>query len=166
MIRIASTFLGLWLASGAPAFGAVIYDFSGVVNMFGTNQSFRYASADFITADVFVPAAALDDCVNEGFTPCFGVEFLPSGPDTPEHFPELKFQTANPDGSIGSIFYYFPLGTGFAAAGTFATVPSLGNAGTLSITAVPEPGSWPAGAVAALAILSASARRRTRRVRC
>ena len=39
---------------------SVIYDFSGTVDMFGIQQLFRYTAPDFITADTFVPAAALD----------------------------------------------------------------------------------------------------------
>ena len=72
--------------------------------------------------------------------PCFGVNFLPSGPDTPQHYPELTFQISNPDNSVGTVFYYFPLGSSFGANGTLTTVPTLGNTGTLTIAAaVPEP---------------------------
>ena len=114
--------------------------------MLGTEQVFRYTATSFITGDTFVPASEMDICANSGSfsLPCYGVDFLPSGPHTTEHYPELLFQTLNPDSSIGSIFYYFPPGATFSSVGTLTNVPTLGNAGTLTISeaapvAVPEP---------------------------
>jgi hypothetical protein len=115
----------------------VIYDFSGTDALFGFVQMFRYTSPAFISADTFVPAAALDSCSTGQALPCFGVNFLPSGPDTPQHFPELTFQTKNPDNSVGTNFYFFPLGSSFAAYGTLTTF--FGNSGTLTVS--PEPSS-------------------------
>lgn len=124
----------------AASRAAVIYDFSGVVSMFGTAETFRYTSPSFIINDTFVPASALDLCSTGQGLPCFGVNFLPSGPDTPQHYPELTFQISNPDNSVGTVFYYFPLGSSFAAYGALTTVPTLGNTGSLTIAAtVPEP---------------------------
>lgn len=149
----------LLLACGAPASGAVIYEFSGVVNMLGTGQVFHYTAPSFITADTFVPASAMDACANQGgfVLPCYGVDFLVSGPDTPQHYPELTFDTLNPDSSIGKIFYYFPLGTSFAAAGTLENVPTIGNRGTLTISeaipvTIPEPATVFVGCIAAALI--------------
>jgi hypothetical protein len=124
----------------AASRAGVSYDFSGVVNMFGVAEMFHYTSQAFIDRDTFVPASALDSCSTGQGLPCFGVNFLPSGPDTPQHYPELTFQTTNPDNSVGTAFYYFPLGSSFAAYGILTNVPSLGNTGTLTISAtVPEP---------------------------
>jgi hypothetical protein len=126
----------------AASHAAIIYEFSGIVNMVGAAEMFRYTAPEFIAADAFVPASGLDSCSTGQALPCFGVNFLPSGPDTPQHYPELTFQIANPDNSVGTVFYYFPLGSSFAAYGTLTTVPSLGNTGTLTISAaVPEPSS-------------------------
>jgi PEP-CTERM motif len=116
-----------------------LYDFSGRVNFIGAVELFRYTAPAFITADAFIPASALDLCSTGQMLPCFGVNFLPSGPDTPQHYPELTFQTRNPDNSVGIVFYYFPLGSSFAAYGTLTNAPSLGNAGTVTVSAVPEP---------------------------
>lgn len=123
----------------ATADAATVYDFSGSVSFFGVVESFRYTAPAFVTADTFIPASALDLCSTGQMLPCFGVNFLPSGPDTPQHYPELTFQIRNPDNSVGTVFYYFSLGSSFAAYGTLTTVPSLGNAGTLTISPVPEP---------------------------
>jgi len=122
----------------ATAQAAAIYVFSGRVNFVGAVELFRYTAPAFITADTFIPASALDLCSTGQMLTCFGVNFLPSGPDTPQHYPELTFQILNPDNSVGTVFYYFPLGSSFAAYGTLTNVPSLGNAGTLTISA-PEP---------------------------
>jgi hypothetical protein len=114
--------------------------------MLGTGQAFRYTAPAFIVSDTFVPASSMDTCANQGgfVLPCFGANFLPSGPDTAEHYPELIFETLNPDSSIGKIFYYFPLGSSFAATGTLTNVPTIGNRGTLTISetapvTIPEP---------------------------
>jgi hypothetical protein len=123
----------------ASSHAAVIYNFSGVVNFTGAVEVFRYAAPTFIAADTFIPASALDSCSTGQGLPCFGVNFLPSGPDTPQHYPELTFQITNPDNSVGTVFYYFPLGSSFAAFGVLSTVPFLGNEGTLAIADVPEP---------------------------
>jgi hypothetical protein len=71
----------------------VIYDFSGTVAIFGYVEMFRYTSPAFISADTFVPASVLDSCSTGQSLPCFGVNFLPSGPDTSQHYPELTFQS-------------------------------------------------------------------------
>lgn len=124
----------------ATAQAAAIYDFSGRVNFIGAAvELFHYTAPAFITVDTFIPASALDLCSTGQMLPCFGVNFLPSGPDTPQHDPELTFQIRNPDNSVGTVFYYFPLGSSFAAYGTLTNVPSLGNAGTLTVSSVPEP---------------------------
>jgi hypothetical protein len=126
----------------AASHAAIIYEFSGIVNTVGAAEMFRYTAPGFIAADTFVPASGLDSCSTGQALPCFGVNFLPSGPDTAQHYPELTFQIRNPDNSVGTVFYYFPLGSSFAAYGTLTTVPSLGNMGTLTISAaVPEPSS-------------------------
>jgi hypothetical protein len=127
------------VVSCATAHAAVIYDFSGNVNFIGAVELFRYTAPVFITADIFIPLSALDLCSTGQALPCFGVNFLPSGPDTPQHYPELTFQTRNPDNSVGTVFYYFPLGSSFAAYGTLTNVPSLGNEGALTVSTVPEP---------------------------
>jgi hypothetical protein len=132
-------FVALAATPGASLFAGVIYDFSGVVSMFGTKQIFRYTAQQFVTTDTFVPAAALDLCTSGGLAPCFGVNFLGSGPDTTQHYPELTFQTLNPGGSLGTTFYYFPLDVSFAKFGSLSTVSSLGNTGTLTIAPIPEP---------------------------
>jgi hypothetical protein len=116
--------------------GAAIYDFSGVTAIFGAPESFSYTASAFIITDTFIPASALDLCSTGQMLPCFGVDFLPSGPDTPQHYPELTFQI-NTDNTVGTAFYYFPLGSNFATYGTYTTI--FGNAGTLTISAVPEP---------------------------
>jgi hypothetical protein len=140
----------------AASHAEVIYDFSGIVNMFGAAESFRYTSPAFIASDTFVPAFALDSCSTGQSLPCFGVNFLPSGPDTPQHYPELTFQIRNPDNSVGTVFYYFPLGSSFAAYGTLTNVPSLGNTGTLTISApVPEPSNAFAVVLGALVLIGA-----------
>jgi hypothetical protein len=138
--------------------------------MFGTTQVFRYTAPTFITSDTFVPASELDTCANQDALslPCFGIDFLPSGPDTPEHYPELVFQTLNPDSSVGSVFYYFALGSSFAAPGTLTNVPDLGNAGVLTITettpvAIPEPATGSTLFLAGVALLLW--RRRSRNLR-
>ena len=123
----------------AASHAAVIYDFSGVVNFTGAVEVFRYTAPMFIAADTFVPESALDSCSTGQVLPCFGVNFLPSGPDTPQHYPELTFQIRNPDNSVGTVFYYFPLGSSFEAFGVLTTVSFLGNEGTLAIANVPEP---------------------------
>jgi len=118
---------------------AVIYNFSGTENFFGTSEVFQYTAPTLIAADTFIPASALDSCSTGQSLPCFGVNFLPSGPDTPQHYPELTFQIANPDNSVGTVFYYFPLGSSFDAFGVLTTVPFLGNVGVLTIADAPEP---------------------------
>jgi hypothetical protein len=123
----------------AASHAAVIYDFSGVVNFTGEAEVFRYTAPMFIAADTFVPASALDTCSTGQGLPCFGVNFLPTGPDTPQHYPELTFQIRNPDNSVGTVFYYFPLGSSFEASGVLTTVSFLGNEGRLAIANVPEP---------------------------
>lgn len=92
--------------------------------------------------------------------PCFGVNFLPSGPDTAQHYPELTFQIRNPDNSVGTVFYYFPLGSSFAACGTLTNVPSLGNAGTLTVSAVPEPSTTLTVSIGLLGVIAAFLRSR------
>jgi hypothetical protein len=163
MIRNGHTLLrcvALCVASGCLVPAAVIYEFSGTVNMIGTTQMFRYTTPNIITSDTFVPASALDMCSNQGggSLPCFGVNFLPSGPDTPQHYPELLFKTLNPDASVGIIFYYFPLGSTFATVGALTNVPTLGNSGTLRISdtaavAIPEPATGVTVLLAGLASL-------------
>jgi len=136
MLRAAKLFLvSIMLCASSHA--AVIYNFSGVVNFTGAVEVFRYAAPTFIAADTFIPASALDSCSTGQGLPCFGVNFLPSGPDTPQHYPELTFQIANPDNSVATAFYYFPLGSSFATYGTLATF--FGNSGTLTVSPVPEP---------------------------
>ena len=134
----------------------VIYDFSGTDAVFGFVQMFRYTSPAFISADTFVPASALDSCSTGQGLPCFGVNFLPSGPDTPQHYPELTFQIANPNNTVGTDFYYFPLGTSFAAYGTLTTF--FGNSGTLTVSPVPEP-SYAFGIVLGILVLLFARRR-------
>ena len=132
MIR-AARLLFVSVVSCATAHASVIYDFSGNVNFIGAVELFRYTAPAFITADIFIPVSALDLCSTGQTLPCFGVNFLPSGPDTPQHYPELTFQTRNPDNSVGTVFYYFPLGSSFAAYGRLTNVPSLGNEGALTV---------------------------------
>ena len=139
MLRATRFLFGTVVLCATAQAAAVIYDFSGTVNFIGAAELFRYTAPAFITADTFIPASALDLCSTGQMLPCFGVNFLPSGPDTPQHYLELTFQILNPDNSVGTIFYYFPLGSSFDAYGTLTNVPSLGNAGTLTVSAVPEP---------------------------
>ena len=131
--RLVLALFAVSAASGA----AVTYDFSGTLAIFGYVETFRYTSLAFISADTFVPASLLDSCSTGQSLPCFGVNFLPSGPDTLQHYPELTFQIANPDNSVATAFYYFPLGSSFATYGTLATF--FGNSGTLTVSPVPEP---------------------------
>jgi len=72
----------------AAAQAAVIYDFSGRVNFTGEVELFLYTTPAFITDDTFIPASALDLCSTGQMLPCFGVNFLSSGPDTPQYYPE------------------------------------------------------------------------------
>ena len=151
-VRLVLTAAAFCVASRA----AVIYDFSGIVNGVGAAEMFRYTSPAFLATDTFVPASALDSCSTGQGLPCFGVNFLPSGPDTPQHYPELTFQIRNPDNSVGTVFYFFPLGSSFAAYGTLTNVPSLGNTGTLTISApVPEPANAFAVVLGVLVLLVA-----------
>jgi hypothetical protein len=137
----------------ATSHAEVIYDFSGIESLFGAAETFRYTSPAFIASDTFVPASTLDSCSTGQSLACFGVNFLPSGPDTPQHYPELTFQIRNPDDSVGTVFYYFPLGSSFAAFGTLTNLP-ISNTGTLTISApVPEPSNASAVVLAALVLI-------------
>ena len=150
-ILLASTVL--CLVSNRIAAADVVYDFSGKVTFLVTMQNFQYTAPTFITTDVFIPASALDFCTSgPPIQPCFGVNFLPSGPDSAQHYPEITFQTTNPDSSIGTVFYYFPLGS-FSDYGTTAAVSFLGNAGTLTTSAVPEPSSGVTALLGALMVV-------------
>ena len=131
--RLALALFAVCAASRAE----VIYDFSGTVAIFGYVETFRYTSPVFISADTFVPASVLDSCSTGQSLPCFGVNFLPSGPDTPQRYPELTFQITNPNNTVATAFYYFPSGSSFAAYGTLTTFS--GNSGTLAVSPVPEP---------------------------
>lgn len=150
----------LCLFAGALARGSVIYEFAGLANMYGTPQVFRYTAPDFITTDTFVPASALDMCTSNkgGYSfPCFGVSFLPSGPDTIEHYPEILFEILNPDSSVGILYYYLPLGSSFGIPGTLTNYQPYGNPGTLTITqssiAIPEPATGPIMFLVGMALL-------------
>lgn len=146
----------LLLVVSSPVTAAVIYDFTGVVNMFGNHQSFRYTAPSLITADTFVPAPAMDSCNSGMISPCFGIQFFIAGPDAPGSLPEMLFESLNPDHSIGKVFYFFPAGSSFGSYGTLNTHPLYGNNGALSISApVPEPmtGATLALGIAALALL-------------
>jgi hypothetical protein len=135
----ALAFFAVLLGSATDARADVIYNFSGG-SIFPGTAAFQYTSPNFVTADLSVPASALDSCEVSGtiMGPCFAVNFFPSGPDIPTHNPEITFQTA-PNGVVGTLFYYFPLGTNFATVGTLTT--DFGIAGTLTITQTPEPSS-------------------------
>jgi hypothetical protein len=92
-----------------------------------------------VTADTSIPASALDFCEASGFTnsaTCYAVNLFPSGPDIPAHTPELTFQLVQ-DGSVGTLYYYFPSDSSFAAFGTLTA--NFGNTGTLRISDTPEP---------------------------
>jgi hypothetical protein len=132
---LASVFLG----SSTLACADIVYEFSGGDASFPGTAAFEYTSPSFVTADLSVPASALDSCELSGaiMGPCFAVNFFPSGPDIPTHNPELTFQTA-PDGVVGTLFYYFPLGSSFA---TLGTLTASGNPGSLTISETPEPSS-------------------------
>ncbi len=97
MLRATRFLFGTVVLCATAQAAAVIYDFSGTVNFIGAVELFRYTAPAFITADTFIPASALDLCSTGQMLPCFGVNFLPSGPDTPQHYLELTFQILNPD---------------------------------------------------------------------
>ena len=125
------------LLLGVAAEASVIYDFSGTVSFFGIAESFRYTAPNYITADTFVPASSFERCSTGQTQPCFGAMFFVLGPDSVQHYPELTFQIRNADNSVGTVFYYFPVGNSFASNGTLSTI--LANPGTLTISAAPEP---------------------------
>ena len=132
--RVVLALAALCLPSGAAT---IFYDFSGTEVFPSYTLQFHYTSSAFITTDTFIPASALDSCSTTPALPCFGVSFLPSGPDSVQHFPEISFQVTNPDHSLGTCLFYFPLGSSFATPGT---IVAMGGAGTLAISSgVPEP---------------------------
>ena len=145
---------------GASAQASVIYDFSGTLSSFGIAESFRYTAPDLITADTFVPASAFDRCSTGQTQTCLGANFLGSGPDTAQRYPELTFQSRNPDNSVGTVFYYFPLGSSFATYGTLSTV--LVNPGSLTVSAVPEPATELTVLIGALILVLRVRNHRTR----
>ena len=57
--------LGVWLGCCTLARAAVIYDFSGGTIFPGT-ATFQYISPTFVTANLSVPAPALDSCEVSG----------------------------------------------------------------------------------------------------
>jgi len=138
MIRTTRALLTLTLLCLPSGASTIFYDFSGTSVVPSYTLQFQYTSLGFITADTFIPASALDSCSAPPL-PCYGVNFLPSGPDTPQHYPELTFQLLNPDNSVGTFFFYLPPGSSFATVGTITS--SIGISGTLVISDVPEPTS-------------------------
>jgi len=117
----------------------VVYNFSGTEALFPGTESFQYTAPNFITADISIPGSSLDFCTVSGtlVPPCDVVNFFISGPDSPQHFPQIAFETG-PTGLASILDYYFPSGS-FGEAGTIQS-PS-GNTATLTITTVPEPSS-------------------------
>lgn len=137
MTRASRVVLALAALSLPSCAATIFYDFSGTEVFPSYTLQFHYTSSAFITTDTFIPASTLDSCSTTPALPCFGVNLLPSGPDSVQHFPEISFQVTNPDHSLGTFFFYFPLGSSFATTGTIA---AMGGAGTLVISSsVPEP---------------------------
>jgi hypothetical protein len=100
----------------------------------GTVRGFQYIAPTFITSDVYINAASMVSCTTSGpfIGPCEEVGILPSGPDDPQHHPELVFGTPGL-----SIYYYFPFGS-FSAFGQYSQVYNF-NPAQLVITDVPTP---------------------------
>ena len=103
----------------------------------GTVRSFQYIAPTFITSDVYINAASMVSCTTSGpIGPCAVVGILPSGPDDPQHHPEISFGTP---GLVND--FYFPHGS-FSAFGQYSEVYNL-NPAQLVITDVPTPISEP-----------------------
>jgi hypothetical protein len=135
-------FFVLSAALAVSARADVIYDFSGTEALFPGTESFQYTAPNFITADISIPGSSLDFCTVSGTLapPCDIVNFFISGPDSPQHYPEIAFETG-PTGVPSILDYYFPSGN-FGQAGTIQS--PLGNTATLtiaSVPSVPEPSS-------------------------
>jgi PEP-CTERM motif len=100
----------------------------------GTVRSFQYIAPTFITSDVYINAASMVSCTTSGLFigPCVAVGILPSGPDDPQHHPEIIF------GTPGLVLdFYFPYGS-FSAFGQYSEVYNF-NPAQLVITDVPTP---------------------------
>lgn len=130
-----------------PASAAVRYDFTALSSFDGVTGSFSFTTSNFITQNLFVPAANLDNCTvltPVGGSCTFSSAFFAdtstlsgSGTDTSDI---IGFQV-----NFSQPAFVFANGA-FGAFGTYQTIEFGSNqAGVLVVSqagAIPEPASW------------------------
>jgi len=128
--RITAAVLALGLLCPTAASATVNYSFQGA----GVGSSFTVGS--FLTGTGFIFPSSLDSCTPLAGDSCEAVQYLSNygGSDILELFSQ--------SGCCTHITTRFDFAAGdFLAAGTYSTVDTSFNVGTLTVS-VPEPATW------------------------